>query len=109
MGLFNKISFKRSVYIAYQLLVRKLNLGQQYSKPSTLVNESCGTPVPDILKDPTAEGGMAPLEASYFHRSLGVPPKIQRFNIEIPDQWLMDSLMKKQAAVAHNPKKVNSV
>ena len=73
------------------------------------MNESRGTRVPDVLKDPTAEGGIAPLEASYFQRSLGVPPGIQNFVVQLPDQWLLDSLIKKQATFGHDSKKVGSV
>ena len=73
------------------------------------MNESRAVPIPDFLRDPTAEGGIAPLEASYFQRSLEVPPSIQNFNVEIPNQWLLDSLIKRQEAVAHDPKQVNSV
>ena len=76
------------------------------------MDDSQGRPVPDVLSDPAAKGGMAPLEASYFQRCagiLGMPPKIKRFNIDVPNQWLLDSLVEKQAAVAGVPKKLNSI
>ena len=38
-----------------------------------------------------------------------MPHIVQNFQVEIPDQWLLDSLIKRQEAVAHDPKKVNSV
>lgn len=80
------------------------------------MNESHKISLPDIIKDPTAEGGIAPLKATYFQRSaryvqqyLGLPPVVESFDVEIPDQWLWGLCIKRQEALAHNPKKVNSV
>lgn len=82
---------------------------QQTSATTSPVNESSRTHVPDILKDPTAEGGVAPLAASYFERSLKVPHLVENFSVDTPVQWLLNSLIKRQETLAHHPKKVNSV
>lgn len=49
------------------------------------------------------------MEASYFQRSSGELPSVKCFDFEIPDQWLLNSLIKRQEAIAQNPKKVNPI
>lgn len=73
------------------------------------MNEERGTPIPDVLKDPTAEGGMAQVEASYFQRFPGWPPTIQRFDAGISSQWLLESLNQRHTAMSHGPKQIHSV
>ena len=38
-----------------------------------------------------------------------MPPVVENFNVEIPDRWLLDSLIKRQEDAAHDPKGVKSV
>lgn len=73
------------------------------------MNESYKISLPDIIKDPTAEGGIAPLKARYFQRSWELPPIVECCDVEIPDRWLLSLWIKRQEAQAHNPNKVNSV
>ncbi|KAL8664624.1 MAG: hypothetical protein Q9202_002894 [Teloschistes flavicans] len=85
-----------------------LPAGDLSGRGKTLVNEPHGRPIPDILKDPTAEGGMALLETIYL-QLVGLPPCLRVFNVEVPDQWLFDSLTKKQTAFAYDSEQVNSM
>ncbi|KAI4243287.1 MAG: hypothetical protein LQ352_007057, partial [Teloschistes flavicans] len=51
---------------------------------------------------------MALLETIYL-QLVGLPPCLRGFNVEVPDQWLFDSLTKKQTAVAYDSEQVNSM
>lgn len=86
-----------------------MHLRRRSSTATPLSTETRITPVPELLQDAAAEGGIVPLEATYFRRPSGTAPVIQNFDVEIPGQWLLDSLIKREKAVAHDHKKVNSV
>ena len=49
------------------------------------------------------------MKARYFQRSWGSPSIVESFNVEVPEQWVLNSWVKRQEAHARNPKKVNSV
>lgn len=65
--------------------------------------------IPVLLQDPSAEGGIAHLEACYFQRMKEPGQKIRHFQVGIPQQWLIESLMMKEEQSRNNPKKINSI
>lgn len=112
VNLVEEVSFRTPTIVSWvsnHSCNRKSISGQTLSAATTAVDDSRETPVPKLLRDPTAEGGIAHLEASYWQRSEGAPPRVQHFDVEIPGQWLLNALIKREEAVAQDSKKVNSV
>jgi hypothetical protein len=66
--------------------------------------------VPKLLQDPLAEDGVAQLQAFYYQRMLGNDgERIRKIGVELPDQWLLETLIQREEKSRNNPGKFNSI
>jgi hypothetical protein len=66
--------------------------------------------IPRLLQDPWAEDGIARLEAYYYQRQLGHEgERIRKVAVELPEQWLLEALIQREAKSRKHPGKFDSV
>ncbi|KAJ9233457.1 hypothetical protein DTO271D3_4620 [Paecilomyces variotii] len=94
----------------WTLWPRRSGAERSFSAASKLGHGLQKEDIPPLLQDPTSNGGIAPLEAYFFQRTnRHYVPRVEMIDFEVPNQWLLRSIIKKQDDLVTTPAKSHSV